>query len=269
MPPAVTVPAEIECLFLTVPGVPLPSAAAAAAAAAASNPSLACRARLATVSRGYELGGTTTPARIGRALNSRRRRSSSSCARSRASRSSRLRREMASPGSSKLARVGALVDRTCGFDGECASAVADEEGPCSDVSCSDRRAARCSFSRRATASPGSSNVDTVGGLLDRTVGRGGSRLVGRGMGLRADDDVVAALEAALSSSSCDASDVDLRTDEARPSVVPRTVVGGGLRVATELVRFIVDELVVAGFDMTLLMLAAGCWCCLGSSCCCC
>jgi hypothetical protein len=74
------------------------------------------RARLASVSRGTELGMRLP--RIGRALNSRRLRSSSSWARSRASWSSRFLREMASPGSSKVDRVSGLLDLKCGLDGE-------------------------------------------------------------------------------------------------------------------------------------------------------
>ena len=78
-------------------------------AAALSSEALASRARLVIVSRGTVLGWLRL-ALIGRALNSRRFFSSSSCARSLASRASRFLRDMASPGSSNVGVGRTLVD---------------------------------------------------------------------------------------------------------------------------------------------------------------
>ena len=95
---------RVECR-LAVLGAGVEVVAGASAAVTAIR---LIRARLAAVWRG-NVPPAARLARTGRALNSRRLRSSSCSALSLASRSSRLRREMASPGSSKLGRVGGLV----------------------------------------------------------------------------------------------------------------------------------------------------------------
>lgn len=111
----------------------------------------AALALLVAVSRGRLLGPMLC--RKGRALNSLLLLSSSACALIRASLSSRLRLEIASPGSSKHGLV-----RVRGLEGDAAILPAS--------SCCSRLASRCSFKRLATASPGSSKLGTVGGFAD-------------------------------------------------------------------------------------------------------
>ncbi len=86
----------------------------------------------------------------------------------------------------------------------------------------DMRARRFSFRRWATASPGSSKVDVVGALLDRTRGLGGARLAGRDMTERR---LLAAACVAEFCSVCllGGTAIEWRTEAPRPSVLLRAV----------------------------------------------